>query len=168
MAITVVSTQRGYFTDVVKGVNGFDDVNAMQYNVESVTVTSAFTVPTLGVPVVWTGAAWEVYNDANGTAAIDAAIISDDSTLPNKAPIGVIVGNKFGAGFNPADVDFTAGALATVFFRGANNAGVVRSGLDYTAAATSAGNQTAFEVQLEKQGIVVIDNAAVITPSLNA
>lgn len=166
MTIEVVSTQRGYFTDLVKGINTSDNSNAMQFNFSAATITSAFTVPTLGIPVVWdtSAATFVIYTDATA-AEMALAITAGDSPLPGKAPIGIIVGNSAGAGFNPADVDFTAGEVATVFFRGANNAGVVRSGIDYSTATTSAANQLAFETQMEVQGVMVIDNAAVITPS---
>ena len=49
----VNDTARKYLTDVVKGANTFENTNAMQYNFDTVTVTSAFTVETIGIPVVW-------------------------------------------------------------------------------------------------------------------
>ena len=162
----VNGTQRGYFTDVVKGVNTEDNNNAMQFNYGSATVTSAYTVPTLAIPVVWdtSGATFVVYTDATA-AELALGVTADDSPLAGKSVVALIVGNSAGAGFNPADVDFTAGVAATVLHRGANNAGVVRDEIIYTTAATSAGNQTAFEEQLEKQGIMVIDSADVVSPT---
>ena len=105
-----------------------------------------------------------IYTDATA-GEIALAKAAGDSPLPGGAVVAVLVGTAIGLGFNPADVDYTAGVAATAFHRGANNAGVVRSGIDYTTAATSAPNQAAFEVELEAQGIMVIDNAEVISPT---
>lgn len=162
----VLDTQRKYFSDVVKGVNTPDNSNAMQFNYEGITVTFPTTVDPIGIPVVWndTNTAWEIYGDANA-AEIAAAITANSSTLPNKAPIAIVVGGPLGAGISPVDIDFTAGEDVTALFRGANNAGVVRDGIDYSQSVASGANQTAFEEQLEKQGIMVIDNAQVVTPT---
>lgn len=165
----VNDTARKYLSDVVKGANPFDNTNAMQFNYDTVEVTSAFTVETIGIPVVWdtAGGTFVIYTDATA-AALAAAITAGDSPLPGGAVVAVLVGTPNGLGFNAADVDYTAGVDAVAFHRGANNAGVVKEGIDYTTAATSAGNQAAFEAQLEAQGIMVIDNAEVITPSYTA
>jgi hypothetical protein len=162
----VNDTARKYLSDVVKGANTHDNSNAMQFNYGSLTVTSAFTVETLGIPVVWdtSGATFVVYTDATA-AELALGITAGDSPLPGGAVVAVLVGTAFGLGFNSADVDYTAGVVATAFHRGANNAGVVRSGIDYLTAATSGGNQTIFEDQLEAQGIMVIDNADAISPT---
>ena len=174
----VNDTQRKYVSDVVKGLNTFGNQNAMEFNVASISLTNANaagvgTIPTadvepVAVPVIFDSAndQWVIFNDAD--ADIAAAITADDSTLPNKAPVALVVGNKFGLGFNPEDVTLDAdGEPVTVLFRGANNAGVVRAGIDYAAGGvtTSPANQTAFEEQLEKQGIMVIDSAEVVTPT---
>lgn len=162
----VNDTARAYLTDVVKGVNPFVNANGMQYNYDSLTVTSAFTVPLIGIPVVWDTSAgtFVIYTDAT-SGEIVLGLAAGDSPLPGGAVVAVLVGNAFGAGFNPADIDFTSGEVATAFHRGANNAGVVRAGLIYTTAATSAPNQVLFEDQLEAQGIMVIDNAEVVSPT---
>ena len=166
----VNDTARKYLSDVVKGANTFENANAMQFNYDNVTVTSAFTVEVIGIPVVWDTSAttFVIYTDATA-AELALAVTADDSPLPGGGVIAVLVGDgQFGAGFNRADINFTAGALATAFHRGANNAGVVRSGIDYTTATTSGANQTIFENRLEVQGIMVIDNATVISPTFTS
>lgn len=162
----VIDTARKYLTDVVAGANTADNSNAMQFNYDSVTVTSAFTVETVGIPVVWdtSAATFVIYTDATA-GEIALAKAAGDSPLPGGGVVAVLVGTAVGLGFNAADVDYTAGVAATAFHRGANNAGVKRAGIDYTTAATSAGNQSAFEAELEAQGIMVIDNAEVISPT---
>lgn len=166
----VNSTARKYLSDVVKGANTFDNANAMQFNYDAVTVTSAFTVEVIGIPVVWDTSAgvFVIYTDAT-FAELALAIAAGDSPLPGGAVIAVLVGDgQFGVGFNSADINFTSGASAVALHRGANNAGVVRSGLDYSTATTSAGNQATFEAQLETQGVMVIDNATVISPTFTS
>ncbi len=165
----VNSTGRGYLSDVVAGVNTFDNANAMQFNFDGLTVTSAFTVPTLAIPVVWDTSAstFVIFTDAT-FAELALGIAAGTSPLPGGAVVAVVVGDAFGPGFNPVDVDMTAGVAVTALHRGANNAGVVRDGIIYTTAATSAGNQASFENQLEIQGVMVIDNATVIVPSLTS
>ena len=133
----------------------------------------------IGIPVIWAldnGGAngkWVVFNDndADIAAAIAVQGTVNASTLPDESPIGVVVGGALGLGFNNSDVTVDAdGETVTVFFRGANNAGVIRNGIDYTAGGvtTSAANQLAFEKQLQRQGIVVVDLAEVITPSFTS
>ena len=180
MPITVVSTQRKFLSDVVKGANTFENANAMQFNFDGIVLTSennvgvgvipTATVEPMGIPVIYDSVtnAWVIYNTNDEDIA--AAITANDSTLPDHAPIAVVVGNKFGVGFNPEDVtlDVDGGAApitVVAFFRGANNAGVVFEGIDFTAGGVTTGDQAAFRSQLEKQGIMVIDNAEVITPS---
>lgn len=196
MPITVVSTQRKFLSDVVKGVNTFDNANAMQFNfggikltnldgsAAPITVTS--DVEPIGLAVVFDAAdGWTLLNNVSV-----ANVGSTTSDLPNGASVAVIVGNKFGAGFNPEDVTLVAAPSAdnTVgLFRGANNTGIVKNADDTTPATytsidwTFGGNLTidtnavvtevsaatiqAFYDQLEVQGIMVIDNAEVITPS---
>ena len=162
----VTDTARKYLTDVVAGANTFDNTNAMQFNYDTVTVTSAFTVETIGIPVVWdtSAATFVIFTDATA-GEIALALAAGDSPLPGGGVVAVLVGTAIGLGFNPADVDYTAGVDATAFHRGANNAGVKRAGLDYSTAATSGGNQTLFEDQLQAQGLMIVDNAEVISPT---
>ena len=78
-----------------------------------------------------------------------------------------MVGSAFGVGINKRDVTLDAdGENLTVIFRGANNAGIKSNGIAWTAGGvtTSGANQTAFLEQLEKQGLVIVDNATVVTP----
>jgi|26BtaG_2_1085354.scaffolds.fasta_scaffold01468_3 3-hydroxy-3-methylglutaryl CoA synthase len=158
----VNDTGRKYFTDVVKGVNTFENTNAMQFNFASITpAIAATTVQPMGIPLIYNGTAgaWQIAADTN-----IGEIGSTGSGLPNDGSVAIIVGTAFGAGFNNRDVDLATEDV-TVFFRGANNAGVVRDGIDYTGATISAPNQAIYEEALEKAGIMVIDNAEVVSPT---
>ncbi len=184
----VNDAQRKYFTDVVKGFNGFNNSNAMQYNFATIALTDATnngagtvatpSVEPIGIAVVWNTASteWVIYNDLDLIAGASA-----DSNLPDGSPIAVVVGNEFGIGFNPENITVDAdGENMTVFFRGANNAGIVKNpdeatpatyqSIDFVAGGvtTSVANINAFYAQLEKQGIMVIDNAEVVTPTFTS
>lgn len=162
----VNSTARKYLSDVVKGANTEENSNAMQFNYDTVTVTSAYTVETLGIPVVWDTSAstFVIYTDAT-QSEIAHAKTAGDSPLPGGGVVAVLVGTAVGLGFNSADVNYTAGVNATAFHRGSNNAGIVKDGINYSTAATSTANQTAFEKELESQGIMVIESAEAISPT---
>lgn len=164
----VTDTQRSYFTDLVKGVQISDNANAMQYIYGSATITEAVTADPLGIPVVWndTDGAYEIYNTAS-SGQIAAAITAGSAPLGGgKSVVAVVVGNGMGAGLNPADIDFTAGADVTVLHRGEGSVGVVVEGINFTVAgATSQANIDLFTAQLEAQGIMVIETAEVIDPS---
>jgi ABC-type molybdenum transport system ATPase subunit/photorepair protein PhrA len=166
MTIEVVSTQRKYLSDLVKGVNTADNSNAMQFNYASITLTDKAIVEPIGLPVVWidTDSEWRIYGDSTASQ-IALAITAGTSTLPNKAPIAIVVGDAYGAGFNSKDIDYSTGAVSTVLFRGANNTGVISDRIAYQGI-TSDSNVAAFEAQLEAQGIMVIENAEVIDSSL--
>lgn len=159
----VLDQARKYYSDLVKGINTADNSNAMQFNFGTVEVTSAFTVDAIGIPVVYDTSAstYVIFTDATASE-LAAAITAGDAPM---GVVGVLVGTGMGAGFNPADVDYTAGVSATSFFRGANNAGVAKDGIDYATAATSSANQTAFEAQLVAQGLMVVESAEVIDPT---
>lgn len=165
----VVDTQRKYLSDVLAGANPSDNTNAMNFNYASATVTHAGELEPIGIPVVWdtSAATFVVYQDSSA-AEIGLGITAGDSPLPGKGVVAILVGSAFGLGFNSADVDYTAGVAATVIHRGANNAGIKKAGIDYTTGATSAGNQTAFEAQLEVQGVMVIETAEVVTPTFTS
>lgn len=183
-----LANARKYLSDVLTGINPSDNTNAMQFNIGSVELTnindadnvSPSTVTTatfdcIGVPVIFaldnagTAGSWVVYNDNDGATELAASIAATSvkSGLPGNIKAAVVVGlEQYGK--NDADLTVDAdGETVTVLFRGANNAGVLQAGIDYTAAGetVSAGNQAAFEEQLEKQGIMVIAAATSVTPS---
>jgi len=158
----VNDTGRKYFTDVVKGVNTFENSNAMQYNFTTITpAIAATTVEPMGIPLIYneTAGEWQIVADTN-----IAELGGSGSGLPNDGFVAIIVGTAFGAGFNNKDVDLATEDV-TVLFRGANNTGVVRDGIDFTLATLSAPNQANYEKALEAVGIMVIDNAEVVSPT---
>ena len=184
----VVTTQRKYVSEVVTGRNPSDNTNAMEFNVKTISLTngndannaspgtvSTAAVDVIGVPVIFaldnagTAGSWVIYNDNDGATELAASIAATavKSGLPNNAKLGVVVGsNTYGK--NDADVTLDAnGETVTVLYRGANNTGVLQAGLDYTAGgvSTSAANQTAFEEQLESQGIMVVEAAETVSPT---
>lgn len=184
----IVNTQRKYVSEVVTGRNPSDNTNAMEFNVAQIQLTNAndannaspgtlstSTIDVIGTPVIFaldnagTAGSWVVYNDNDGATELAASLAATTvkSGLANNAKVGVIVGSTT-YGQNDADVVLDAnGETVTVMFRGANNAGVLQSGIEYTAGgvSTSAGNQTAFEEQLEIQGIMVVESAETVSPT---
>lgn len=186
-----INTGRNYVSDVVTGINTAENSNAMQYNFATIQLTNindannaspgALTTSTLdvmGIPVLFaldnagTAGEWVVFNDEDGATELAASLAATavKSGLPGNIKLGVIVGSTT-YGRNDEDVTLdTGGETTTIMFRGANNCGVLQSGINYTAGGvtTSAGNQTAFEEQLEIQGIMVKAAAATDTPSYTA
>lgn len=187
----VNSTARRYVSDVVTGVNNADNSNAMQFNVATIELTNAndannaspgtvstATVDVIGTPVLFaldnagTAGEWVIWNDNDGATELAASLAATTvkSGLPGNAKLGVIVGTST-YGKNDADVTLDAdGETVTILYRGANNCGVLQSGIDYDngGVTTSSANQTAFEEQLEIQGIQVVAAAASDTPSYTA
>lgn len=186
----VNSTARNYVSDVVAGINNADNMNAMQYNFAKIQLTNAndannaspgtlttSTLDVIGLPVIsaldngGTAKSWVVYNDNDGATELAASASSAVSSgLADDSVVGVVVGTT-AYGKNDADVTLDAdGETVTILFRGANNAGVLQSGINYTGGgvSTSANNQTAFELQLQKQGVMVIESAASDSPSYTA
>lgn len=174
-------SQRIYVSEVVKGVRNFDNTNGFKYELSTITLTNAnnanagdittASVEPIGVPVIYDSVndQWVIYNDND--ADIAGAITADDSTLPNRAPIAIVVGNEFGFGFNPDNVTLDAdGEDVTALYRGTGEVAVVRSGIQWTAGGvtTSTANQDAFVEQLEKQGIAVLANATVVVPQFES
>lgn len=174
-------SQRIYVSEVVKGMRNFDNTNGFNYELATITLTNAnnadagdITTPSvepIGIPVIYDSAndQWVIFNDSD--AGIAAAITADDSTLPNRAPIAIVVGNEFGFGFNPNNITLDAdGEDVTVLYRGTGEVAVVRDSIKWTAGGvtTSTANQDAFVEQLEKQGIAVITNATVVVPQFES
>jgi len=84
-----------------------------------------------------------------------------DSPLPNKANICVTVGAKEGAGFNQADTTLSSTAVKmTVIFRG--EAALAKDGFEWGSIASD--DQNEFYVQLEKQGIALVDSGDTVDP----
>lgn len=187
----VNSTARKFVSEVVTGINTADNANAMQYNLATVQLTNAndannaspgtvgtATLDVIGTPVLFaldnagTAGSWVIFNDNDGSTELAASLAATTvkSGLPGNVKLGVIVGTTH-YGKNDADVTLDAdGETVTILFRGANNCGVLQGGLNYTAGgvSVSANNQTAFEEQLEIQGVQVITSATSDTPNYTA
>ena len=176
----LVNTQRRYVSNLVKGTPHYEMTNAMNFITDGITVTNrnngsgtitTADIQSIGVPVIFDSAndEWVIFNDND--ADIAGAITADDSTLPNRAPIALLVGDRFGYGYNTEDITLDAnGEPFTALFRGDGTVGVVSSGIDWAAGGvtTSQANQDAFVEQLEKQQIQVIDNATAIVPTYDS
>ena len=184
----VVNTQRKYVSEVVTGRNPSENTNAMEFNVATIQLTNVndadnaspgtlttSAIDVIGTPVIFaldnagTAGSWVVYNDNDGATELAASLAATTvkSGLANNAKLGVVVGSTT-YGKNDADVTLDDdGETVTVLFRGSNNTGVLQAGIDYTAGgvSTSAGNQTAFEEQLEIQGIMVVESAEAVSPT---
>ncbi len=124
---------------------------------KAVPVKGSGVFSVIGTPVVWVAAssAFEPY--------VAQTLTGLTSVLPDQAPIGFIVGNAAGYGYNDGDVTLSSTATTlTVLFRG--DASVVESGIAW--GASSDPQKAAFRVQAEKQGIKIVQAATSVTPSL--
>lgn len=118
----------------------------------TVAVTGSGSAEPIGTPIVWndTDKKWVKYAAATD---IDA---TKTSTLPNGAVVALTVGTQEGVGRNFEDLTLTAGGVnARVVFRGAE---VQNGGIEW--GAINSTNQAAFVLQLQKQGVNVVQNAA--------
>lgn len=155
----VNATGRPILSDLVKGVSSFEENTLTNFNTKAVTVGGTATIGTIGIPVVWVtaNARFEVF-----VAQVIDTVAGSDSPLPGGAKVALLIGDKFGAGFNKADVDLSAGDVTmTALYRG--DATVSNNGIVW--GAVSAPNQALFLAELETQRITTIDNADVVTPS---
>lgn len=155
----LVNTSRKTLSSVVAAGSGnqHKGVQDSYATVGVISATNAVIAP-MGIPVVYVAdapAQWNVYTNQSWA--------SSDSDLPNGAKIGVIVGKRW-AGDNEEDVtldDTTATNLVVVYRDSVvDMAGITFTGNDAT--------KTAFRLQLEKQGVVVIDSATSALPKYEA
>lgn len=116
----------------------------------------------IGQPVISDSAgAFIFYENTSDISAVTA------STLPDASPIGIIVGNAYGAGSHDATTVTAAGIEVTVMFRDGtaifdNIDWVCAPAVGVTAALTT--KQTQFTVQLEKQRIVDLKKSVAADP----
>ena len=151
------SETRKRLSELVKDYGSFADTAGVDFYFGRVDVKGTGSVDPIGTPLVWNSvdSAFEVY------LAQDIALVTTPSSLPNAAPICISVGPRKGKGFNVEDVTLSATAVEmTVLFRGV--AAVIESGIDWGAADTTA--KTAFNLELEKQQIVVAPEAETVDP----
>lgn len=163
----LVNTSRKTLSSVVAAGSGnqHKGVQDSYATVGVISATNAVIAP-MGIPVVYVDAVgavpgpaapaqWNVYTNQSWA--------SSDSDLPNGAKIGVIVGKRW-AGDNEEDVTLnstTATNLVVVY----RDSVVDMAGITFTG---NAATKTAFRLQLEKQGVVVIDSATSALPKYEA
>lgn len=172
MAEGVIATGRRYLSDVLKGYTMFEDDAATNYCFATVDLElTAALDDVMGLPIIW--------NDAddvfNVFVAQDPTAVADVTTLPNGAPIAVVVGTKEGRGFNKEGLPIGTSPV-TVVFRGP--ASVVDT-VDPTAGATTldgpfggiywkgslAADRAAFNLQMEVQGVAVMNTTEKVDPN---
>ena len=156
--------ERGYISDVVAGVSFYEEDTKTNFHLETVLVgnATALSIGAFGIPVIWNNTT-KVFN-VYVAQSISDAVTAGGSPLPDGSVIGVLVGDRFGFGFNKADVALTAtGVPFTILYRGP--ATILKTGMVFGTATTTA--QDAFYAQLEQQGITTIATATSVTPSYN-
>lgn len=127
------------------------------------------TIDPVGLPVMSDSAgAFKLYDNGDVIASVTA------STLPDGSPVAILAGTGRGAGVHDDLVVTAAGVEVTVMFRDGtavfenldygllDTSGVIATGL----TAADAGEQTAFELQLEKQRVVKVVKAVAADPKL--
>jgi hypothetical protein len=154
--MTVISTGRKYESDLVKGLDRYQEESATNVNFKSVTVGGTGSYESIGLPVIWNGTDFELYDAQDIAAAIALA----SSPLDGNRVLAVTVGDEHGRGFNKDDVDLSTDPTMTVLYNG--KASITTNGIEGWAGVT---NKTAFQVELEKQGFTFVDNAEVVTPT---
>mgnify|MGYP003638981424 CR=1 FL=1 len=137
------------YSQIVKAASKIESEGAGNFHFARVNVVgSVADIDIMGLPVVFNGTNFEPY------AAQDiAAVVA--STLPNAAPVALVVGSKMGKGINKEKVTLTASAVEyTVIFRG-----------EAIVANLPTAANAAFKVALEKQGIAIQAAAEVVAPT---
>ncbi len=158
MAIT--ATTRPLLSSVL----GVDDENNWyieSYAKVNVRTTSGSLVKSpFGIPVIWDNALTAFRPLANADT-----IPTTTSTLPNGAPVAVVVGDATGVGNDRGDITLTTTSQPlTVVFR---DHSVFKEGVTYETAVLTA-TRDLFQLQLEKQDVVVRSKSPVITQSFTA
>tara|TARA_R110002153_G_scaffold2993_4_gene14188 strand:- start:3113 stop:3559 length:447 start_codon:yes stop_codon:yes gene_type:complete len=137
------------YSQIVKATSKIESEGAGDFHFARVNVVgSVADLDIMGLAVVFNGTDFEPYA-AQNLGAIAA------STLPNEAPVAIVVGSKMGKGINKEKVALTASAVEyTVIYRG-----------EAIVANLPVAANAAFKVALEKQGIAVQASAEVVTPT---
>jgi hypothetical protein len=156
----VVASTRGFLSNVLWDSDENDTFTESYAQVNVRTTSGTITKSALGIPVIWDNALTAFRPVADGDT-----IPATASTLPNAAPVGIVVGIASGLGDDKADVSLTTTPKPlTVLFR---SAAVVKEGINYETAVQAA-TKAVFETQLEKQFIVVRPKSTAITQSFVA
>lgn len=154
------ATQRGFISNLVAGVSSYEEDTKTNFNLETILVGGTAAIGAIGIPVIYNEAT-EVFN-VYVAQSISGAITAGGSPLPDGSVVGVLVGDRFGFGFDKQDVTLTAdGVPMTVLYRG--DATILNSGMVWGTADATA--QAAFLAQLEQQRITTIETATVVTPT---
>lgn len=156
----LLNTSRKQLSETVKAFDKMGHEQGVVVSFASVPVKGSTTIEPIGTPMVWDNAssAFVVY------VAQDISAVAGTPALPDASPICVSVGTKEGRGVNRDDVTLTATATQmTALFR---SGAVVMEGIEWGAASAPA--KAAFRLQLEKQGVVVVDAAVAANPSFEA
>lgn len=154
------ATQRGFISNLVAGVSSYEEDTKTNFNLETILVGGTAAIGAIGIPVIY-NADTEVFN-VYVAQSIAGAITAGGSPLPDGSVIGVLVGDRFGFGFDKQDVTLTAdGVPMTVLYRG--DATILNSGMVWGTADAAA--QAAFLAQLEQQRITTIETATEVTPT---
>lgn len=134
------------YSEVVKATSKIEYEGAGDYHFARVEVTgSATDLDILGTAVVFNGTEFEPY------VAQDLGAVAT-STLPNGAPVAIVVGDKMGKGINKTKVTLSGTPVEyTVIFRG-------------PAIVTGTYN-AAFSAALEAQGLAVQAAAESVAPT---
>jgi hypothetical protein len=164
--MTTLSTPRKFLSTYVET---FYDMPNKEFSFAPVTVTHGSTkvFDPIGMPVIWNGTNFIFYT--NTTLISD---LTTDSTLPDGAYVGIVVGSSMGAGINDVDVSVgTGGTTLYVMFRGP---GAVKTDkIDWAVTDTSGASavtaalttqQGKFIKQLEKQGLAAVTSATTVVP----
>lgn len=159
MANPVAST-RGFLSNVLWDAEENDTYTESYARVNVRTSSGTLVKSALGIPVIWDNSITAFRPLANADTIPVTA-----STLPNEAPVAIVVGGPRGLGDDTADVTLTTtGQPLTVVFR---SAAVVKEGIAYESSVLSA-TQLVFQAQLEKQFIVTRSKSTAITQSFVA
>jgi hypothetical protein len=156
----VIESGRRHYSEVVKATSKIESEGAGNYHYARITVDAAadVSIDPVGYPVIWndTDDAWNLFESQ--------AVPTEDTNLPNGAPVAVAVGPAQGKGVNKEDVliDGTDGGVLTVLFRGE---AIINPDEVQWHANTTAGQKASFILALEKQGIAMQASATDVTPA---
>lgn len=166
----VLDTGRKQLSSVIATGSGCQDKGIQKsYATIGLLSASSATIEPMGIPVIYRDLVAEIVDPP--TPAVPAQWViytnqslgSSDSTLPNGAKVGVVIGKNW-AGDNNEDVTLDDEAVTNlvVVYRDAT---VKMAGITFTGNSAA---QTAFRLALEKQDVVVIDSEANAQPSYEA
>ena len=153
-------TSRRQVSEVLKVVTPFQHDYGINYSFARVMAQGTLTIDPIGTILIYNGTStdWEVFVAQD--IATEQAKSQAANELPDQAILCVTVGTAEGVGKNVADVTLdTNDQEFTVLFRGP--AAISALGIDANGSVIL---DEAF-LQLEKQGIAIVDDATSADPS---